>query len=1244
MTNKAFQDQLTFVSTEMVGVTDRLNNPTGYHPLLKSDWGISDKFRGLLGNYYTPVETVNPSLASVAMINYSEVYDSPLLYAFVQMPGTSQTLGQQVVGPNEGTNRMFDVALVEQSDRTTVALTYDDAGWKSAGYNLTWPAAPNYFDATPSSARSAAASSVPPAEIEDRLSRFMGTYDNALPYARIGADPNTVATAIVNDAPIPGTPVPGIFHGSSDFVDYPIQLSAPSAHVSIREKAEDRLSLTSHYVQYVDSIPSLESVVNNPAVSENLLPNAYYLQLELQNESTIPLANGRYVNALSLKYSNDYNGSYVDWFDNLGQGQLTELNQNQFYEEYARGLNEAIFEDNLEALNTALDYTKNLFVLHTDRNMLTGDSINVSTVPFYNTIRIPADMPTGYKPEISILGDLASDPEYAADNLIDLLQYSAIENLESSNSSTLSFTQVLKKINTASGYNNPSDVSYTLHTGEYVSVYNVNNKVEQYLGAGLPDSPPLMNLPSPMGPSPAPPSLAIPENNGPLGGQLAENIEDDDFIGVQNASSLNNRVGSVEIGASTQSSMDLLSLAPKVTRRYTEVLNGRFCHLETLMFVIKKYRVHETGETLVQTFYLTNRFDGDDIVFHDSQVKTKQKYRYDIQKVTIVFGSKYSYDVYQTPNPTEKNLTGDSINVSTVPFYNTIRIPADMPTGYKPDISILADLASDPAYAADNLIDLLQYSAIENLESSNSSVLSFTQVLKKINTASGYSNPSDVSYTLHTGEYVSVYNVNNKVEQYLGAGLPDSPPLMNLPSPMGPSPAPPSLTIPENNGPLGGQLAENIEDDGFIGVQNASSLNNRVGSVEIGASTQSSMDLLSLAPNVTRRYSEVLNGSFCHLETLMFVVKKYRVHETGETLVQTFYLTNRFDGDDIVFHDSQVKTKQKYRYDIQKITLVFGSKYSYDVYQTPNPSEKNLALKPEGGGPEFTSFIPVMAHRKYQASVDVMEEPSYVQALLLPHVVGGITAILDDKPPVSPDMSFYSFRGVADQLKILLQPTTGVRTEKPIVIEPGDVELFLGEYLAQTGVEVDTIASIPELEFRSDDPVDAYQIFRITTKPRSYSDFAGNMTTVDPRLGRAGALDDNIVPNTIYYYCARSVDINGNVSNPTHIFEVEMIENAGQIFLRLEVFTFEAEKPKFTTEGRRFIYVEPALQQLALPDTQNVGQPNIYNPPNSSILGAPNISKVWGETFKIRVRSTKTGRKLDLNLTFKNTGIVNPSE
>ena len=945
MANTAYQDKLTIVNTEMAGTVDRLANPTGYHPLVREEWGIEDRFRGLMGKYYTPVFTNSPTLASVAMISYSEVYNSPVTYAFVPLQGSDLTLGQQVLGGNEGTNLMFDMTVEPSPElgaagKNTITLTFDDAGWKSPGYQLSWPAAETYFDTQPPR------SSVPvtDSEIASRLTRLLGTNTDSLPYARLGASPSSVAQAIVDDEPVPGTPVRGTFFGSGQFIDYAFEMHAPSAHATIREKAEDRLSLESNYVQYIDSIPALEDVFANDAVTENLLPNVYYLQLELQNTGSTPLANGRYVDALQLKYNNNYNGSYVDWFRNLGQGQFTERNTKQFYEQYVKGLNNALIDDNIDALNQALAYTKNLFILHRDRDLLKAETINASTTPFYNEIRIPADNPVGYKPEVSILGDVVAEAEFDDNNLIDLLQYSAIENLESSNSAALSFTAVLKKINTAAGYSTPADVTYTLNEGTYTSVYNVNTKLDLFLGAGLPESPGLMSLPSPMGPSPVPPPLAMPQDNAPVGGQLAQAIEDDSLVGAQQASSLNNRpAAGIEVSPSTEACFDMLGNATEVNRTYSQIINGQFCHVETLMFVVKKYRVQDAGETLVQTFYLTNRFDGDDIVFYDSQVKTKQKYRYDIQKVVIVFGSKYSYD-------------GN---------------PRFLPT----------------------------------------------------------TSPRDV---------------------------------------------------------------------------------------------------------------------------------------------------------------------------LQRTT--------------------------------------------YQGTVDCTVEPSYMQALLVPHVVGGIVTVLDDKPPIAPDMSFYSFRGVNNQLKILLQPTTGVRTEKPVRIEPTDTQLFLDEYLAQTGIDVDTIGGIPELEFRSDDPVDAYQVFKITKKPESYADFAGSLIEVNPRLGRAGALDELILPNTVYYYCARAVDINGNVSNPTHIFEIEMVDNAGQIFLRQEIFTFETAKPKFTTQGRRFIYIEPTLQQLALPDTQNVGQANIYNPPNSSILGAPNISKVWGETYKIRVRSTKTGRKLDLNVTFKNTGIVNPSE
>ena len=89
---------------------------------------------------------------------------------------------------------------------------------------------------------------------------------------------------------------------------------------------------------------------------------------------------------------------------------------------------------------------------------------------------------------------------------------------------------------------------------------------------------------------------------------------------------------------------------------------------------------------------------------------------------------------------------------------------------------------------------------------------------------------------------------------------------------------------------------------------------------------------------------------------------------------------------------------------------------------------------------------------------------------------------------------------------------------------------------------------------------------------------------------------------------------------------------------------FESIQPQYTKSGRRFIYIEPSLQQLALEPNANIGTPNINNPPNSSILGADGVDSVWNNTYKIRVTSKKTNRKLDLNVTFTNTGIVNPSE
>jgi hypothetical protein len=119
--------------------------------------------------------------------------------------------------------------------------------------------------------------------------------------------------------------------------------------------------------------------------------------------------------------------------------------------------------------------------------------------------------------------------------------------------------------------------------------------------------------------------------------------------------------------------------------------------------------------------------------------------------------------------------------------------------------------------------------------------------------------------------------------------------------------------------------------------------------------------------------------------------------------------------------------------------------------------------------------------------------------------------------------------------------------------------------------------------------------------------------------------------------------MHNNMSNPTHIYEIELVDNNGQMFLNQNVLRVQQPKEDFMKEGRRFLYIEPSFRQVVYEDA-DVGTPAITGAPLSNILGYADTDKVWGKSFKIRLTSKQTGRKVDLNLTFKNSGIVNASE
>jgi hypothetical protein len=332
--------------------------------------------------------------------------------------------------------------------------------------------------------------------------------------------------------------------------------------------------------------------------------------------------------------------------------------------------------------------------------------------------------------------------------------------------------------------------------------------------------------------------------------------------------------------------------------------------------------------------------------------------------------------------------------------------------------------------------------------------------------------------------------------------------------------------------------------------------------------------------------------------------------------------------------------------------------YGFKIYWRTGPK---VMVPDEPLGP--------FAHVDYKQDTDTV-------ALDLPYAPS-IRATIQDDSPLPPMSRIAPYQGISSKLLIMLNSNTGEYLARPVAILPEDLEKLANIYLNQKGViytpdEVNNLINNPDaaaedyaLEYKKDDPTTSFQIFRTTVHPTSYTDFntgqnphATIVSNVSYGKQSDGAsLVDDIEPNKKYYYCFRSLDVHNNFSNPTHVFEVEMMDNDGQVYIIIKTIEFIIGPQRSPSKpGRRFIYIEPSIANLTLESTdiflapsQTLDSITPEDVPPDNILGAtlPPVTvgsdeRVWDKQYKIRVTSTKTSRKFDLNLTFKNTGVKFP--
>ena len=381
-----------------------------------------------------------------------------------------------------------------------------------------------------------------------------------------------------------------------------------------------------------------------------------------------------------------------------------------------------------------------------------------------------------------------------------------------------------------------------------------------------------------------------------------------------------------------------------------------------------------------------------------------------------------------------------------------------------------------------------------------------------------------------------------------------------------------------------------------------------------------------------REFYHMFHGYPAYCETIFYRIEKTAVNQG---VVQNFYMTNVSNKDVLKFVDTQVKYGTPYIYKIFAYKIIIGTQYFYQVPLSADGKLTTADTSAAGGGLKYIDSSNTWEYHvqvKFKPLVKIIEVPyhEFDQMMVM------------DRPPMAPNINFYPYRGINNKLLLALNASTGAQVLQPTIIKMEDSVQIEKLKISQRSADT--------LQFNSDDVVEKFEIFRSRTRPVSYLDFSKNQIATLEAKKQTTFVDD-IFPNTKYYYTFRSLDVHGNYSNPTAIYEVEMKDDGGASYLIINNYDIdEREIPLQESRMKKYLSISvPDIQLLDLEAAVAAAALGVSEPPandpaavaayNSAIEEArKSLAEIpestFGKKFKIRLTSKQTGKKIDINVNY----------
>ena len=347
-----------------------------------------------------------------------------------------------------------------------------------------------------------------------------------------------------------------------------------------------------------------------------------------------------------------------------------------------------------------------------------------------------------------------------------------------------------------------------------------------------------------------------------------------------------------------------------------------------------------------------------------------------------------------------------------------------------------------------------------------------------------------------------------------------------------------------------------------------------------------------------RTFKDVVANNECYKEDFCYSIDKY-LGVSIDPKLQQIYIPAE---DDIsTFLDSQIKYGETYAYKGTAHYIIVGNSYRYT----------NLRFV------EDTALI------------DVVNKPTVV---IVPFEMFNQTIKVIQPPSLPPNVRFVTKMNSENKISIYLSPTKGrMLGEFITVLSEDDKQLQEMTINRQEGKQL--------FEFSTSREDGLYEIFKTKIPPTSYDDFRDNKLI---EIGAPFKTDDamfvdRVTPNTKYYYMFRKINEKDLVSNPSPIFEVELLVDADNAKVMVNKYEFpKQETYQLSKTFKSLFQVTPVIEQTLFEEEQDVlfNKDTYKGTIDRLKLGVAQES-VWGKRFKIRVKSTTTGKIIDYNVNFK---------